>query len=120
MNIPCRGQSPTAEVRPCFHFAVPRELGFGSCIVAADQRVGSLIGTELGGYESVAAWSSAAAAVPISISGIDAHSKSGTVYVDADGAATSALDHDEAIPIPVDAEINAYLAAGRRHYGVID
>jgi hypothetical protein len=96
---------------------IPQTIMDGN--VYADD-AGSIIGTELGGYTSAAAWCSAAATAPISLAGIDAQSKSGTAYVDADGAATSALDHDEAIPIPVDAEINAYLAAGTRHYGVLD
>jgi hypothetical protein len=81
---------------------------------------GAIMGNELGGYDSAAAWSSAAATPPVSIVGLDAHSKSGPGYVDADGAPTDALHHDEAIPIPVDAELNVYIAAGTRHFGVLD
>jgi hypothetical protein len=53
------------------------------------------------------------------ISGIEANSKAGDSWVNADGSPTPALAaaHDQAIPIPVDAEINQYVSPGSRHYG---
>jgi hypothetical protein len=41
--------------------------------------------------------------------------------VDADGAPTAALValYDQAVPVPVDATLNAYVPAGTRHYGAL-
>lgn len=70
-----------------------------------------------GSYATPTAWSTAAAGPPIAIPGLDANSKAGDGYVSADGAPTAALDHDQAVALPVDAELNAYLPAGTRRFG---
>ncbi len=80
---------------------------------------GLRIVTENGSYASHTTWSSAAAQAPISIAGIDANSLSDNAFVDADGVVASVGTHQLAPSIPVDAELNAYVAAGTRHFGVL-
>lgn len=73
-------------------------------------------------YSSLSSWSSAMAGAPVNIAGIDAStsSKAGDSWVSADGTPTSALSakHSEATSVPVHAEINKWIPAGTKHYGV--
>ncbi len=78
---------------------------------------GSIVRISGGSYATPAAWSAAAAGAPILISGLDANSKSGNALVNPDGSATAALDHSQAIAVPTDALINAYVPAGTKHFG---
>jgi hypothetical protein len=73
------------------------------------------------GYTSLSTFTTAMAGSPVLISGIDANSKSGNSWVNADGSPTAALSavHSEAMAIPNDAKINQYVSAGTRHYGVL-
>lgn len=70
-------------------------------------------------YYNLSGFTSAMAASPVYISGIDINSKLGNSWVNADGSPTSALaaKHGEAIAIPTNADINTYIAAGTKYYG---
>lgn len=78
---------------------------------------GSAVRVSSGNYATAAAWSTGAAGAPISIAGLDAHSKTGDSLVNADGSPTSALNHSDAVALPADADINQYLPAGTKHFG---
>ena len=78
---------------------------------------GSILRHATGNYATHSAWSTAAAGTPIFIAGLDANSKTGNAYVNADGSITAQLSHGTAVALPADADINKYLAAGTRHYG---
>ncbi|MCA9601167.1 MAG: right-handed parallel beta-helix repeat-containing protein, partial [Myxococcales bacterium] len=80
---------------------------------------GSIVRVASGNYSSVSAWTTAAAGSPISIGGLDANSKAGNNLVSADGSATNALNHADAIALPTDADINQYLPAGTKHFGIL-
>ncbi len=73
-------------------------------------------------YTSLSAWTAAMAASPVSIAGIDANSKSGASWVNADGSPTSTLAaaHSQAVAVPTNAAINKYIPAGTKHYGVLN
>lgn len=81
---------------------------------------GTLIHTSLGAFTSPSAFTAAMAAAPVSLSGLDANVKAGNVWVNSDGTNSAALQaaHGEAVAIPVDANINEYISAGQKHYGV--
>lgn len=76
--------------------------------------------TTLTNYSTIPSLTAAMAASPVLISGIDANSKAGNSWVATDGTPTAALAaaHNQAIPIPVDANINEYISSGTKHYGV--
>lgn len=73
-------------------------------------------------YSSLSAWTAAMAASPVSIAGIDANSKSGSSWVNPDGSPTSALTaaHGQAVAVPTNSKINAFIPAGTKHYGVLN
>lgn len=73
-------------------------------------------------YSSVSSWTSALAGSPVGIAGLDANSKAGTNWVNADGTPTSALSaiHNQAAPVPNNPAINAWIPAGTKHYGVLN
>jgi hypothetical protein len=72
-------------------------------------------------YSSLATFTTAMAGSPVLISGIDANSKAGNSWVNPDGSPTSTLSaiHNQAVPIPIETNINQYISAGTRHYGVL-
>ena len=57
----------------------------------------------------------------VNIPGLESNGKFGNSWVNADGSPTSALAaiHSSATAIPSDANINKYITAGTRHFGVI-
>lgn len=71
-------------------------------------------------YTSLATWTAAMAASPVGIPGIDANSKAGSSWVNADGSPTSALAaaHGQAVAIP-SYLISKYPALATKHYGVL-
>jgi len=73
-----------------------------------------------GDYYTLNAFTAAMAIAPVSIGGLEANGLAGNSYVAANGAPTSALSsiHNQAQPIPTNAQMNAYIPAGTRHYGV--
>lgn len=73
-----------------------------------------------GRHTSISAITNALAAAPVGISGLEANSKHGNSYVNADGTPTASLAsmHGQAIAVPTDAAINTYIPAGTKHYGV--
>jgi hypothetical protein len=82
---------------------------------------GPVWGDDTTTYATPAAFSTAMAATPVSITGLEAvGSKTGNNWVSADGSPTSALSavHGEAIAVPTTTDINLYLPAGTKHYGV--
>jgi hypothetical protein len=112
----------SAPVQTIFH---PADVGRGIPATQMNGNVyangsGNLIHTSLGSYSTVAAFTSAMAGSPVSISGLDATSKFGNTWFGTDGIGTSALQtaQTEAVAIPVDANINEYITAGTTHYGV--
>lgn len=72
-------------------------------------------------YTSLSAWTSALAGSPTSIAGIDANSKSGNSWVNADGSPTSTLvsSQKDAVAVPKDVRINEYIPAGTKYYGAL-
>jgi hypothetical protein len=80
-----------------------------------------IIDTDLGSYLNNAAFSTAMAAAPVSISGLEAAGKTGNSYVGTDGTPTATLSaiHAQAVAVPTDALINQYVPAGARHFGVL-
>lgn len=72
-------------------------------------------------YTTLAAWTAAMAGSPVGITGIDANSKAGASWVNADGSPTAALAavHGQAIAVPTNNAINPYIPAGTKHYGVL-
>lgn len=71
-------------------------------------------------YANGAAFGSAMAGSPVSISGFEAHGYTGNQYINSDGTQTSTLQALEgnAVAVPTESNINPYLAAGTKHYGV--
>jgi hypothetical protein len=55
---------------------------------------------------------------PVSLPGLEANGHAGASWVQTDGAPTAALNAAQAPPIPADANLNRYLPAGLRHFGV--
>jgi hypothetical protein len=80
---------------------------------------GALVRSSSAGWTTLASWTSAMAASPVGIAGIDATSKSGTSWATSTGAPTAALTaaNGQAVAIPNDANINQYLAAGTKRFG---
>ncbi|MBC7592098.1 MAG: right-handed parallel beta-helix repeat-containing protein [Salinibacterium sp.] len=70
-------------------------------------------------FTSLSAFTSAMLAAPVSISGIDASSKAGTGWINADGSPTPALAaaSNQAVAIPIDPKINEFIPAGTQRYG---
>jgi hypothetical protein len=80
------------------------------------------VATAIGKYTTHTAFSTAMAATPVTIPGIDTNAKTGSTWTNADGTPTPTLDaaHNQAIPTPTDPTINQYLPAGTRHYGTLN
>lgn len=80
---------------------------------------GRILSTQsLGEYSTVAEISAYLAGSPVLISGMEVNSKYGNSFVNPDGSPTSALNHTQAVAVPTDANINQYLTAGTKHFGV--
>lgn len=79
----------------------------------------TIINTEIGKFTTTTGFSNKMAGSPVNIAGLEASGKVGNQYVATDGSATTALNHDEAVAIPANSNINAYLPAGTKHYGVL-
>lgn len=80
---------------------------------------GSLINAP-SAYTSLTTFANAMAGSPVSISGFEVNGRAGNTWVNSDGSPTSALAgvHGQAPAVPADANINQYIPAGTRHYGV--
>ena len=78
---------------------------------------GDVIDTAAGTFTSVEAFSAAMAVAPVAPSGLEVAGHAGEAVVDAAG--TPKLSHSQAVPVPVDAHLNQYLAAGTRHFGAL-
>lgn len=76
--------------------------------------------TPQGRHTTVSNITSALAAAPVGISGLETNGKHGNAHVNADGSPTASLAsmHDQAVAVPTDTVINAYIPAGTKHYGV--
>lgn len=96
---------------------IPQTIMNGNVYVAGSN--GVLIKANNVNYTSTSTFSSAMAGAPVLISGIEASSKSGSSWVNADGTPTASLTaaNGSAIPVPAHAVINKYLNAGIKHYG---
>jgi hypothetical protein len=79
------------------------------------------VASSLGSFASHTALASRLAGAPVGIAGLEAAGRSGLGWVGSDGTPTSALvaAHGQAVPIPTDPAINAYLPAGWRMYGAV-
>jgi hypothetical protein len=73
-------------------------------------------------YSTLSSFTTAMAGSPVLIGGIEANSKAGNSWVNPDGSPTSTLSaiHNQAVPIPIETNINQYISAGTRHYGVLN
>lgn len=82
---------------------------------------GALISRSGAGYSTLAAFIAYASGAPIGIAGFESAGKAGNSWVNADGSPTAALSavHGEALAIPANANINQYIPAGTKHYGVL-
>lgn len=80
---------------------------------------GKIINTSIGTYSTVSSFMNAMAVSPVNISGLEASGKYGNSYVNADGSATSNLNHTDAYSIPTNTEINQYVPAGTKRFGVL-
>jgi hypothetical protein len=79
-----------------------------------------IIDTAIGSYLNHTAFATAMAAAPVSIAGFEAAGKTGNSFVNTDGSPTSTLSaaHSQAVAVPTDTQINQYIPAGTKHYGV--
>ena len=50
---------------------------------------------------------------------VETNGKSGSTLAAADGTPSSSLVNSQAVAVPTDADINQYIAAGTKYYGVI-
>lgn len=75
----------------------------------------------LGSFATPAAFGKAMAGSPVRISGIESTGKSGSDLITSSGQPTAALLalRAHAVPIPVDATLNAYLPAGTQAHGAV-
>lgn len=82
---------------------------------------GSIIDTSVGAYTQLSTFTSAMAGAPVSIPGLETNGKFGNSLVNTDGSPTASLTaiHNQAVAIPTDAAINAYIPAGTKHFGVL-
>ncbi|MGB4759458.1 MAG: right-handed parallel beta-helix repeat-containing protein [Candidatus Saccharimonadales bacterium] len=73
-----------------------------------------------GRYTTLTAFSAAMAGAPVGIGGFETLGRYGDSYVGADGTPTAALTalHSSAFAVPVNADLNVYIPAGTKHYGV--
>jgi hypothetical protein len=71
-------------------------------------------------YTSLTTFANAMAGSPVGISGFEANGRAGNSWVNSDGSPTATLTavHNQAPAVPTDADINQYIPAGTRHYGV--
>jgi parallel beta-helix repeat protein len=72
------------------------------------------------GLSTLGAFSESMRKAKMSLEGLEADGLVGDAYVNGDGTPTEALSvlHERAPPVPVDTDINAYIVAGTRHFGV--
>lgn len=80
---------------------------------------GPIIFTDNKSYLTTALFSSAMAASPVNLTGIEANGKYGTAWVNQDGIPSASLvsANYQATAIPTDTAINQYLPAGTKYYG---
>ncbi|MDB5162671.1 MAG: putative sortase-sorted surface protein [Candidatus Saccharibacteria bacterium] len=73
-----------------------------------------------GRYTTTSAFSTAMAGSPVSISGFESAGRYGNSYVQSDGTPTASLAglHGSAVAVPANADMNMFIMAGTRHYGV--
>jgi hypothetical protein len=71
------------------------------------------------GYNNLSSLSLYLAGNPVNINDIELNGKFGNIWVNPDGSPTNSLTslHSEALPLPIDVNINKYLPAGSKHYG---
>lgn len=84
-----------------------------------DNNGGSLIRVNGTSYATTAAFTSAMAASPVYLSGIEGLGKHGGGWVEVDGRPTAALlaKAGEAHAVPTDGDVNLYIAAGTKRHG---
>ena len=80
---------------------------------------GSLMRTARGNWSTLDTIRAGLATSPMTRTGAETNGRAGAGLVHADGTptATLAAAHDQAAPVPVDAQINAWIPAGSRHFG---
>ena len=81
---------------------------------------GQIISTSIGRYTTISAFGTAMAGSPVYITGLESIGRYGNSWVNSDGSPTSALAaiHNQATAVPFDTNINQYVPAGTKHYGV--
>jgi parallel beta-helix repeat protein len=81
---------------------------------------GKIVHTAIGSYSTIPTFVSAMATSPVSIPGFEVNGQYGNSWVNTDGSPTSALAgiHGQAAAVPTDVNINQYIPAGTKHYGV--
>lgn len=99
---------------------LPRTLVDGN-VYATNASGGQIIRAGNTTYTSLSTLRNAMAGSPVNISGFEANGLQGTQYVNPDGSPTAALIalNNQAVPVPSDTEINKYIPAGTRHYGIL-
>ncbi|HSH56120.1 MAG TPA: right-handed parallel beta-helix repeat-containing protein [Candidatus Limnocylindrales bacterium] len=122
MCITASNGDASAPINTVIHKAdttrgIPQTVMNGNVYVNGTSKI---IATAIGSYTTTGAFSSAMAGSPVNISGLDAQSKYGTSWVNADGTPSSSLSgaHGQAVAVPSNADINEFIPAGTRHYGV--
>lgn len=81
---------------------------------------GKIISTELGNYTALAPFSSTMSSAPVGIANLESLGRAGNTWITSDGHPTPALQaiHGQAAAIPTNTDINQYISAGTRHYGI--
>lgn len=118
-------QSNTAAVNPMekiIHKAdptrgIPQTVMNGNVYLNGSSYI---IYTTNSNFTTVSAFTTAMKAAPVGIDGIEANGRQGNNWANADGSPTSTLAavHNQAIAVPTDTNINLYIPAGTKHYGV--
>jgi hypothetical protein len=81
---------------------------------------GYIISTSIGRYATIGAFSSAMAGNPVLISGLESIGLYGNSWVNSDGSPAVGLAavHHQATAVPTNTNINQYVPAGTKHFGV--
>jgi hypothetical protein len=116
--------SATVDISSIIHHAnastgVPQTIIDGNVYANG---TGSLIYiVQLNTYTNLSTFASAMAGSPVNISGFEAIGHAGNSYLNTDGSPTSTLStlQGSAYAVPTDTNINPYVPAGTKHYGVL-
>jgi hypothetical protein len=117
-------QTATVDISTILHHAdptnnIPQTVMDGNVYANG---TGTLIYiVQLNTYTLLSAFSTAMAGSPVNISGMEALGHAGNSYLNTDGSATSTLTplESSAYAVPTDTNINPYVPAGTKHYGVL-